>query len=86
MFSTCSLRSESNSGSISRSIEYLAAAALKGAPLWKLMPRRSLSSQVVSSTSLGSDAASYVSGVNVNIDGGFQGAMTTGQVDFSGMA
>ena len=41
-----------------RSIEYLAAAALKGAPLWKLMPRRSLSSQVVSSTSLGSDAAS----------------------------
>lgn len=35
---------------------------------------------------LGSDAASYVSGVNVNIDGGFEGAMTTGQVDFSGMA
>jgi NAD(P)-dependent dehydrogenase (short-subunit alcohol dehydrogenase family) len=35
---------------------------------------------------LGSDAASYVSGVNVNIDGGFLGAMTTGQVDFSGMA
>jgi NAD(P)-dependent dehydrogenase (short-subunit alcohol dehydrogenase family) len=35
---------------------------------------------------LGSDAAKYVSGVNVNIDGGFEAAMTTGQVDFSGMA
>jgi NAD(P)-dependent dehydrogenase (short-subunit alcohol dehydrogenase family) len=35
---------------------------------------------------LGSNAASYVSGVNINIDGGFQGAMTTGQVDFSDLA
>ena len=35
---------------------------------------------------LGSDAAAYVSGVNVNIDGGFEAAMTTGQVDFSDMA
>lgn len=32
---------------------------------------------------LGSDAASYVSGTNVNIDGGFAGGVITGQVDFS---
>ena len=46
-------------------MENLAAAALKGAPLWKLMPRRSLSSQVVSSISTGSDAAS----LGTKIDG-----------------
>jgi len=33
---------------------------------------------------LGSPAASYVNGVNLDIDGGFGAAMTTGQVDFSG--
>lgn len=32
---------------------------------------------------LGSEAASFVSGQNLNIDFGFQGAMTTGQIDFS---
>ena len=32
---------------------------------------------------LGSDAASYISGTNVNIDGGFAGGTITGQVDFS---
>lgn len=32
---------------------------------------------------LGSDAASYVSGVNVNIDAGFGAATITGQVDYS---
>ncbi|MCY4037509.1 MAG: coniferyl-alcohol dehydrogenase [bacterium] len=35
---------------------------------------------------LGSDAASFVSGVNVNIDNAFQGSMITGQVDFGEMA
>ncbi len=34
---------------------------------------------------LGSDAASYISGTNVNIDGGFQGGVITGQIDFSTM-
>jgi NAD(P)-dependent dehydrogenase (short-subunit alcohol dehydrogenase family) len=33
---------------------------------------------------LGSPAASYVNGVNLDIDGGFGAAMSTGQVDFSG--
>ena len=28
-------------------------------------------------------AASYVNGVNLDIDGGFMAALTTGQVDFS---
>jgi NAD(P)-dependent dehydrogenase (short-subunit alcohol dehydrogenase family) len=35
---------------------------------------------------LGSDAASYVSGVNLVIDSGFMAAATTGQLDFSGLA
>jgi hypothetical protein len=35
---------------------------------------------------LGSDAAAYVNGVNLNVDAGFNAAMTTGQVDFSGLA
>ena len=34
---------------------------------------------------LGSDAAAYISGTNVNIDGGFQGGVITGQVDFATM-
>jgi NAD(P)-dependent dehydrogenase (short-subunit alcohol dehydrogenase family) len=33
---------------------------------------------------LGSAAASYVNGVNVDIDGGFKAALGTGQVDFYG--
>lgn len=33
---------------------------------------------------LGSPAASYVNGVNIDIDGGFNAALATGQVDFSG--
>jgi NAD(P)-dependent dehydrogenase (short-subunit alcohol dehydrogenase family) len=33
---------------------------------------------------LGSQAASYVNGVNIDIDGGFNAALATGQVDFSG--
>jgi NAD(P)-dependent dehydrogenase (short-subunit alcohol dehydrogenase family) len=33
---------------------------------------------------LGSPAASYVNGVNLDIDGGFSAALATGQVDFSG--
>jgi NAD(P)-dependent dehydrogenase (short-subunit alcohol dehydrogenase family) len=33
---------------------------------------------------LGSPAASYVNGVNLDIDGGFTAALATGQVDFSG--
>jgi NAD(P)-dependent dehydrogenase (short-subunit alcohol dehydrogenase family) len=33
---------------------------------------------------LGSPAASYVNGVNLDIDAGFSAALTTGQVDFSG--
>ena len=32
----------------------------------------------------GSPAASYVNGVNIDIDGGFNAALATGQVDFSG--
>lgn len=35
---------------------------------------------------LGSDAASYISGANVNIDGGFQGGVITGEVDMSTLA
>ena len=35
---------------------------------------------------LGSDAASYVNGDDLVADGGFNAAMTTGQVDFSGLA
>ncbi len=35
---------------------------------------------------LGSDAASFVSGVNVTVDNGFSAALETGQVDFSGLA
>jgi NAD(P)-dependent dehydrogenase (short-subunit alcohol dehydrogenase family) len=35
---------------------------------------------------LGSPAASYVNGVNLDIDGGFTAALSTGQVDFSGRA
>lgn len=33
---------------------------------------------------LGSPAASYVNGVNLDIDGGFTAALATGQVDFTG--
>jgi NAD(P)-dependent dehydrogenase (short-subunit alcohol dehydrogenase family) len=32
----------------------------------------------------GSSVASYVNGVNLDIDGGFNAALLTGQVDFSG--
>jgi len=35
---------------------------------------------------LGSDAASYVNGHDLVADGGFMAAMTTGQVDFSGLS
>ena len=35
---------------------------------------------------LGSDASVYVNGVNLNVDAGFNAFMTTGQVDFSGLA
>ena len=35
---------------------------------------------------LGSEAARYVNGVNLNIDRGFSSFMTTGQVDFTGLA
>jgi NAD(P)-dependent dehydrogenase (short-subunit alcohol dehydrogenase family) len=35
---------------------------------------------------LGSSAAAYVNGVNLDIDGGFTAALATGQVDFSGRA
>ena len=35
---------------------------------------------------LGSDAAAYVNGHDLVADGGFNAAMTTGQVDFSGIA
>lgn len=34
---------------------------------------------------LGSDGAAYVNGVNLLVDAGFTAAMTTGQVDFSGL-
>ena len=34
----------------------------------------------------GSPAAGYVNGVNLDIDGGFNAALSTGQVDFSGRA
>jgi NAD(P)-dependent dehydrogenase (short-subunit alcohol dehydrogenase family) len=37
-------------------------------------------------TFFGCEASSYVNGVNLNVDGGFSGFMTTGQVDFSGLA
>ncbi len=35
---------------------------------------------------LGSDAAVYVNGVNLDVDAGFFAAMKTGQVDFSGLS
>jgi NAD(P)-dependent dehydrogenase (short-subunit alcohol dehydrogenase family) len=35
---------------------------------------------------LGSDAAAYVNGVNMLVDGGFNAAMTTGQVDFAAIS
>src|SRR5262245_6017364 len=35
---------------------------------------------------LASEGASYVNGVNLNVDAGFNAALTTGQVDFSGLA
>jgi NAD(P)-dependent dehydrogenase (short-subunit alcohol dehydrogenase family) len=35
---------------------------------------------------LGSDAAAYVNGVNMLVDGGFTAAMTTGQVDFAAIS
>lgn len=35
---------------------------------------------------LGSEASRYVNGVNLNIDSGFSSFMTTGQVDFAGLA
>ena len=35
---------------------------------------------------LGSPAAAYVNGVNLDVDGGFSAALATGQVDFSGRA
>jgi NAD(P)-dependent dehydrogenase (short-subunit alcohol dehydrogenase family) len=35
---------------------------------------------------LGSDASRYVNGVNLNVDSGFNAFMTTGQIDFSGLA
>ena len=34
---------------------------------------------------LGSDAASFVNGVNLNVDAGFSAAMATGQVDFAAL-
>lgn len=35
---------------------------------------------------LGSEASRYVNGVNLNVDKGFNAFMTTGQLDFSGLA
>ncbi len=35
---------------------------------------------------MGSDAAAFISGVNLLVDSGFSAAMTTGQIDFSGLA
>jgi len=35
---------------------------------------------------LGSPAAAYVNGVNLNVDAGFNAALATGQVDFAGLA
>jgi hypothetical protein len=35
---------------------------------------------------MGSDAAAFINGVNLLVDSGFTAAMTTGQVDFSGLA
>jgi NAD(P)-dependent dehydrogenase (short-subunit alcohol dehydrogenase family) len=35
---------------------------------------------------MGSDAASFINGVNLLVDAGFTAAMTTGQADFSGLA
>ena len=35
---------------------------------------------------LGSHASRYVNGVNLNVDMGFNAFMTTGQLDFSGLA
>ena len=37
-------------------------------------------------TFLGAEASRYVNGVNLNVDSGFSAFMTTGQVDFAGLA
>jgi NAD(P)-dependent dehydrogenase (short-subunit alcohol dehydrogenase family) len=34
---------------------------------------------------LGSDAASYINGTNLLVDNGFSAAITTNQIDYSGM-
>jgi NAD(P)-dependent dehydrogenase (short-subunit alcohol dehydrogenase family) len=50
------------------------------------MAGRAVSAREVASTLafLGSAAASYVNGVNLDVDGGFFAALATGQVDYSG--
>ena len=50
------------------------------------MAGRAVSPREVASTLafLGSPAAGYVNGVNLDIDGGFFAALATGQVDYSG--
>lgn len=35
---------------------------------------------------MGSDASAFINGVNLLVDSGFSAAMTTGQIDFSGLA